>query len=363
MSRRPRQELLTDLILGLLGSGVALLLLRFAHDLWQPGWALSCGIFGGVLVRRAVAPSYSSFPDFLQRPLNVGVMLVGTVLASWGTIVGAGVPYVLAHYWAAVGLPLVAGLLGLAIAAAVYTHARMRREVEEHRVREAVLRERALRARLKALQAQINPHFLFNSFNAVAELTHDDPDRAERMVADLSHLLRYSLRTSASGTVPLIQELEAVDRYLRVERARLGDRLRVDRQVDEAVVDTSIPGLILQPLVENAVQHAVAPRPEGGRVRIRICGDGHRVEIAVEDDGPGLPPEVERRVRNLLETDDPGALQSGSGGTSGAGGGLVNVLQRLALGYRGAAVVSIGESRNSGFRICISVPRRRSESI
>lgn len=360
MSGRARRELLTDVVLGLLGSGTALLLLRTAHGVWQPGWALGCGAFGGVLVRRAVAPGYSSFPDFLQRPLNVGVTLVGTVLASWGTVLGQGLPYVLAHYGAAVGLPLVAAFLGLAIAAAVYTHARMRREVEEHRVREAVLRETALRARLKALQAQINPHFLFNSFNALAELTHDDPHRAERMIGDLSHLLRYGLRTSASRSVTLGQELDAVDRYLRVERARLGDRLRVERQVDDGLFDTSIPGLILQPLVENAVQHAVAPRPEGGTVAIQVAGDGHRIEITVEDDGPGLPPDVEGQVRGLLEADDPEALRADSGGTSGAGGGLVNVLQRLALGYRGAAVVTVDEPGGSGLRIRISVPRNPS---
>jgi len=360
MSARARRELVTDVVLGLLGSGVALVLLRLANDAWQPGWAGGCGIFGGVLVRRAVAPGYSSFPEFLQRPLDVGVMLVGTVLACWGMVLGQGWTHVLANYWAAVSLPLTAALLGLSIAAAVYTHARMRREVEEHRIREAVLRETALRARLKALQAQINPHFLFNSFNALAELTHDDPDRAERMIGDLSHLLRYSMRTSASRSVTLGQELEAVERYLRVERARLGERLQVERQVDGSVLETAIPGLILQPLVENAVQHAVAPRPEGGSVQIRVTGDGHRVEMMVEDDGPGLPPDVEAQVERLLQTDDPEVIQAGAAGTSGAGGGLANVLQRLTLGYRGAAVVSVEEPAPSGLRIRISLPRELS---
>ena len=355
--------LLGDLLFAIGGSLVALLLLRYLHNEWQPLWALGCGLVAGVVVRRALAPTYASFPDFLRRPLNVAVVLLGTMLAVWATLAlptYGGITYVLSVWRQAVGLMLGAALLGLAIAAAVYTHARMRREVEEHRLRVSAMRETALRAQLRALQAQINPHFLFNAFNALAELTHDDPDLAEDLVGDLAHLLRYSLRSSASGHVSISQELEAVERYLRVERARLGDRLRVERSVDEALLDLQIPGLILQPLVENAVQHAVSLRPEGGTILIEIMGKADRVSIAVCDDGPGLPERMMGRVGSLDGVTAMGAgelMSDDPAGTAGAGGGLENVRQRLMLTYRGAAEFLVSAGDPTGLRVEIQVPR------
>ena len=237
-------------------------------------------------------------------------------------------------------MPVLAAFLGVGLAAVIYTHARMRHEIEEARSREAALREATLRARLSALQAQINPHFLFNAFNALAELTHDDPVVAEQLVGDLAHLLRYTLRSSAEGVVPLSQELEAVDRYLRVERARLGDRLRVEIEVEPATRRTLVPGLVLQPLVENAIQHAIAPRTSGGTVRITIDQDESALRIIVADDGPGLPAAVRERLAEQL-TDDVRVAEPPAAGTAGAGGGLFNVQQRLQLAYRGAAGVNV----------------------
>jgi sensor histidine kinase YesM len=356
-------RLLGDLLFAAGGTLVALLLLNYLHDDWQPLWAVGCGLVAGVIVRRALAPAYASFPEFLRRPLDGGVVLLGTMLAVLGTLAlphYGGITYILSVWRQAVGLMLAAGLLGLAIAGAVYTHARMRREVEEHRLRVLALRETALRAQLKALQAQINPHFLFNAFNALAELTHDDPDLAEDLIGDLAHLLRYSLRSSASGRVSIAQELEAVDRYLRVERARLGDRLRVERAVDDAALDSQVPGLILQPLVENAVQYAVAPRPDGGTIHIRVQEENNTVSIAVTDDGPGLAREVIRQVEGL---DGAAAVPAGdllideAAGTAGAGGGLENVRRRLLLAYRGAARFSLTAGKPSGLIVEMKVPR------
>ena len=285
------------------GSVVAIFLLYYLHREWMPEWALGCGVVAGVFLRRALEPTYSTFPNFLRRPLNLATVLLGTIVAVSSTL--AAGRFATANYWyvrrfEAAWLVAAAVLVGLGIAANVYTHSRMRREVEEHRIREAVLRETALKAQLKALQAQINPHFLFNAFNALAELAHEDPDRAEELIGDLAHLLRYSLRSSAVDTVPLAQELEAVERYLRVERARLGRRLQVEQKVDPGATQVLIPGLILQPLVENAVQHAIASRPEGGLVSIRVKNENEMVRITVEDDGHGLPDEVRDRLGGFV---------------------------------------------------------------
>jgi len=133
-------------VLFALGSALlALFLLYYLHREWLPFWALGCGIVAGVFLRHALAPNYSSFPNFLRRPLNLAVVLIGTIFAVWATL--AAPRYSSGTYWYSVSVPALtlaaAGmLLGLVVAAGVYTHARMRNEVEESRIRESVLRER-----------------------------------------------------------------------------------------------------------------------------------------------------------------------------------------------------------------------------
>lgn len=342
--------LLEDLVSAVGGALVALLLLRYLHDAWQPGWALVCGLIAGVALRRLAQPGFQTFPAYLRQPLTIVTVLLGTVVASWATLALEPSSYWLLRWREAATLFLSAIVLGLALVAVTYTHTRMRREIEEARAREAELRESTLRAQLRALQAQINPHFLFNAFNALAELVHDDADVAEQLVGDLAHMLRYSLRSSAQDRVPLAQELEATERYLRVEKARLGDRLRVSRDIDPALTDLMVPGLLLQPLVENAVQHAVAARSRGGEVAIAIGRQGEHVVIAVSDDGPGLPGGLLSPPSDADGIDTPAAR-----GTGGAGGGLANVARRLELAYRGEATL-VASGLDPGTRIEMRIP-------
>jgi sensor histidine kinase YesM len=343
-----------DLLGAVGGALVALLLLRYLHDAWQPVWALVCGLVAGIALRRLAQPGFDTFPRYLRLPLSVVTVLLGTVVASWATLARQPSSYWLLRWREAVTLFLIASVLGLALVAVTYSHARMRREIEEARAREAELREATLQAQLSALQAQINPHFLFNAFNALAELTHDDPATAEKLVGDLAHLLRYSLRSSAQERVPLSQELEATRRYLGVEHARLGDRLRVTEQIDDDALDALVPGLVLQPLVENAVQHAVASRRAGARVHIEVEEQEEAILISVTDDGPGLPAD-------LLGPEDSDGLcpllaSQGTRGTAGAGGGLANVRKRLELTYRGRAGIAV-RRRDPGTRIEMRIPR------
>jgi len=325
-------------------SALALLLLWYLHGVWLPWWALACGVGAGVLLRRVVAQGYAAFPPFLKRPLDAGVALVGTFLGCWITLAGYPIPYWILRWREALALPAAAALLGLGIAAVVYTFRRLQQEIEDREARLAALREAELRARLRALQAQINPHFLFNSLNSLAEMVHGDADEAEQMVGDLAHLLRYSLRSSASGMVTLDQEIESVRRYLRLERVRLGERLRVVEDIEDGVGAAEMPGLVLQPLVENAIKHAVAPRPEGGTLRIEARRGPGGVVVIVEDDGPGLGEE------DLLRYAPGAAPSTGPNvGTGGAGGGLASAQQRLALARRGA--LTVGRSEDGGTRI------------
>jgi two-component system sensor histidine kinase AlgZ len=148
------------------------------------------------------------------------------------------------------------------------------------------LREQAeLRARIQALQSRIRPHFLFNSMNIIASLIETDPETAEAVVEDLSELFRASLN-EAGHQVPLTAELALCERYLRIEGLRLGERLRLDWQVDTIPADVRIPLLTLQPLLENAIYHGVQPRPEGGTVGLRVNCAGERVVVEIRNPLP-----------------------------------------------------------------------------
>lgn len=333
----------------------ASLLLGFLHREGQPLWALVCALLGGIVLRRVALPTYRALPPFLRTPLDISVGLLGTGIAAWATVVRFSLPYWALRWREAVSLAVVLLVLGLAITALVYTYRRLAAEVERREAQMAQLREAGLHARLSALQAQINPHFLFNALNSLAELVHGDPDVAEDRVGDLAHLLRYSLRSSASGLVSLDQELQAVDRYLNLERVRLGDRLKVEVDVDPALRPALVPGLSLQPLVENAVRHAVASRPEGGTIRIAVEERGDQLRIAVEDDGPGLPEEVRQRLASAASGE--GLAAPAAAGTGGAGGGLANVQQRMMLSYAGAGGLSVSEPDGGGTRLELLLPR------
>jgi len=347
-------------------AGVAWVLLGYLHGAAPEWWLpVACGGLAGIGLRRFAHSAYGHFPTFLARWFDVGTVAIGTLVCVIATLAAHPLVYLVPRLTEAVVLSFVAAVLGSGLGALVHTHTRFGQEIGAAKEREAALEEQTLHARLRALQAQIHPHFLFNAFNSLAELTHEDPEAAERMIGDIAHLLRYSLETSVSGRVRLSQELEATDRYLGVEHARLGARLRVDRRIDPALLGTELPGLIVQPLVENAVQYAVAARTEGGRIAITVeaAGDS-RCRIVVEDDGPGLPEQVLHSLAaapstRLMPVDGMAGEQgeAQARGTGGAGGGLANVAYRLELAYRGAAHLEVTVGELGGTRIALEVPR------
>ena len=153
----------------------------------------------------------------------------------------------------------------------------------------AALEARLAQARLQALQMQLNPHFLFNTLNAITSLMHRDVEAADRMIARLSDLLRYTLDSTGVQEVPLWQELEFLDGYLEIQRTRFGERLSVRREVDEATLDALVPNLVLQPLVENALQHGIAPHVRPGVLVLRAARREGQLELEVRDNGDGLP--------------------------------------------------------------------------
>lgn len=144
------------------------------------------------------------------------------------------------------------------------------------------------RARLDALRSQLQPHFLFNTLNTIAGLVYDRPEKADAMLVALSDLLRMSLETSAEVELPLHREIEYVERYMAIMTARFEHRVACEIDVDREAERALVPAFILQPLVENAVQHGLQPRPEGGRVTVRATRIGPRLRLAVLDDGVGF---------------------------------------------------------------------------
>ncbi|MDP9199826.1 MAG: histidine kinase [Pseudomonadota bacterium] len=159
--------------------------------------------------------------------------------------------------------------------------------------REATLRQSALaqEAQLKMLRYQLNPHFLFNTLNAISTLVLDGQNRTANLaVSRLSEFLRYTLDQDPMKKVTLRQELDALNLYLGIEKLRFGDRLRLEFDVDERAESALVPSLLLQPLVENAMKYAISPREEGGSVTILAGIESGGLRLAVQDDGPGLPP-------------------------------------------------------------------------
>jgi sensor histidine kinase YesM len=142
-------------------------------------------------------------------------------------------------------------------------------------------------AQLQALRSQVNPHFLFNTLHSIAELIHENPRLAEQMLLKLGELLRKSLHTPALE-VRLREELDFIRDYLAIEQMRLGDRLALVWNIDPAAEDASVPSLILQPIIENAIQHGIGRSRHGGRIEITAARDSDLIRLEVRDNGPGL---------------------------------------------------------------------------
>lgn len=208
--------------------------------------------------------------------------------------------------------------------------------------REAVLQQQVTEAELRALRAQVNPHFLFNSLNSIANLVVTNPERAETMTLRLARVFRHVLANSARPLISLHEEIDFLETYLQIEEARFGSRLQVTIAVDPAVAMEQIPSLVLQPIVENALKHGLGPKLGPGHLWITAEADGNHVRLRVEDDGVG--PAI-------------GVLKlNGSNGRSN-GVGLENVAQRLNALYQDQGRMTLEVRQAGGTRVTILLPR------
>ena len=203
-----------------------------------------------------------------------------------------------------------------------------------------------LQARMEALQNQINPHFLFNTLNSVSSLVRFDPDTARELIIKLANILRRLLHSS-DAFAPLREELEFIDNYLDIEVVRFGrDKLRVVKELDPPSLETMVPSMLLQPLVENSIKHGLASKIEGGSIYLRSrLTDSHLI-IEVEDDGVGMG------AANLLER------PTGLGGT---GIGMANVAERLKVLYGDTTRMTIDSHEGKGTLVRLRLPVLHSE--
>jgi two-component system LytT family sensor kinase len=210
-----------------------------------------------------------------------------------------------------------------------------RRESDRRAVDSAQLEMRLVEAQLQALQRQLHPHFLFNTLNAIAGLMRSDVDAADRMMDRLGDLLRLTLNTSNIQEVSLKEELEVLQKYLDIEQVRLGDRLTVSIDIDPEALDAQLPNFLLQPLVENAVRHGIAPHARPGHVSIAASRHGNRLAIDIADSGDGVPPH---RLTLLNQ-----------------GVGLANTRARLEHRYPNDHSLLCANG-NPGFRVTVNIP-------
>ena len=221
--------------------------------------------------------------------------------------------------------------------------------------RQTELERAASEAQLAALRAQMDPHFLFNTLNSVAASVPPEQGATRDLVARLAGLVRYTLAAARRERVLLREELDFVRDYLALEQERMGDRLRVEIDADDGALDVPVPPMLVQPLVENAVRHGLAPTVEGGVVRVEARRVGDAVHVLVRDDGAG--PAVP--VVSLLHPAPPEAPGGGVGLSPPGGVGLANTDARLrALFGTGLAldVPGSGDGQARGFEARFTVP-------
>ena len=212
------------------------------------------------------------------------------------------------------------------------------RKYHERELRAAELEKRLTEAKLQALQMQLNPHFLFNTLNAISSLMHKDVEAADRMIVRLSDLLRLALERTDAQEVPLREELAFLDRYVEIEMIRFGKRLTVHKDIGPDILDALVPNLILQPLVENAIRHGIEPRAKPGRIELRARLENGMLQMQVTDNGAGLP-----------ENESPEE-----------GIGLSNTRARLQQLYGDAHHFELGKAAGGGTIVSLRIPIRKS---
>ena len=278
--------------------------------------------------------------SLLAFALTIAVLVTGTALAQYRLSYGSSpaAPALTLYLRAA----LLTGILPFLVVAALAQALDARARAHEREIEAAQARTLLTEARLEALTARLQPHFLFNTLQGISTLIRGDPEGADHMLARLSDLLREVLGLGDRREVPLAEELRVLDAYLDIARTRFGTRLSVAVEAGEEERRASVPFFLLQPLVENALRHGVESRAGPGSVRIAAARRGDELVLVVEDDGVGA--------------DDPSGRPGGRSARNGIG--LDNTRARLAALYRVGWSLEHGAREEGGFEVRVTIPFR-----
>jgi glucose-6-phosphate-specific signal transduction histidine kinase len=229
------------------------------------------------------------------------------------------------------------GLLVYGVLAGMCSVSSLAKQVRERDLNAAKAESLRVRAEMEALRGQLDPHFLFNTLHSITALVREDSIRAEEALLQFGDLMRFVISAKRDGAdeIPLGEELAFVDRYLGLEKLRLGERLEVERSYTPEALACWIPVFTVQPLVENAIRHAIAPHREGGTLKLSAQIGGNLLEIRVEDNGPGAEPTMIEKA---------------------GGVGIGAIRQRLKLRHGEAAALNVDTALGRGFRVAISLP-------
>jgi signal transduction histidine kinase len=293
------------------------------HDTWR--WALPVHLLAG-LVATAIHLGFFAFWTLQAAPNPPNIAWADFTIRLLGS------------EWVFVNLFVFGLILGGQQAV------RYARQARDRKLEASRLEAQLQAARFKALKMQLHPHFLFNTINAISTLVlKQDTERATAMLDRLSMFLRMALEERDAQTVPLARELAFADAYLSIERVRFSDRLSVETQVDADVRSVEVPHLILQPLVENAVRHGIAPLEGGGTLRIEATRVERRLHLVVEDDGVGLDYGASRNGRPGASPDENGL-------------GLAMTQDRLQAAYGNDHAFRVMNGDKGGVRVVVELP-------
>lgn len=221
--------------------------------------------------------------------------------------------------------------------------AQLERELQENKL---LLQE----SQLRSLQSQINPHFLFNTLNTLSKKAYlEGSEETSDLLVSVAGLLRYSLR-GLGRSVTLYEEIEVLKQYMDIQKARFTDRIQLHLEIDESCLQVFIPGLTLQPIIENAVIHAIEPKEDGGNIWIRITNEKEHVKVEIEDDGPGMSESKIKTILNELPLESEG---------HSTGIGFNNVVKRLRLFYGIDNVIDIVSTIGCGTKVVLNIPIKR----
>jgi two-component system LytT family sensor kinase len=343
--------LLGGRVVGPIGGAIITIPALAAHEWLAMPAAATAGLLGG-LMRQAIPNkedlwnfgpfTFLNIPRDVVRLLRHGTIswellplmaCVGLELGRVALAVATKPTWLFAidpHWDWWLGLCVLATLMSVAAPLKIWNNTRIEMNLERHQ-------QLLLKARMDALSSQINPHFLFNTLNTVSSLIRFDPDAARGVVLKLSNILRRLLRKHETF-VPLREELHFIDDYLDIEVARFGrDNLEIVKQVDDEALESFVPSMLLQPIVENCLKHGLAPKIDGGRIQLRTTNRDGRLHIEIEDNGVGISEEKMPHV--YVE-----------------GIGLSNVRERLRVLYGADFRLEIESHTGQGTVIRIDIP-------